>query len=212
MSAISPKPSPRRRDRNCAPVTNDLDLAVGDHVEAVAFVSLANDFDSRGHRARLEGAGERLERRRRERSEQRHRAQERDLHHRNRGVAVDVEQPAPGCEGDEREDRADADEGERHAAEPDEERRQDRADGERPHQEPFEQPEDTREKVGPRDALEQRAPGDVERHPGAARDPEQDERAKRTRQRREPHERDAPDRQREDERDGKPGQPDEVAP
>ena len=100
----------------------------------------------------------------------------------NGGVAVDVEEPAPGCEGDEGEDRADADEGERDAAERDEKRRQERADRKRGHQEPLEQSEDTREQVRPRDALEQRAARDVERHPGTSRNPEQDERAKRARE------------------------------
>ena len=91
MSAISPKAFPPTSGRRDAPVSNDLQLAVGDDVEAVAGLALSNHVDSRQHRDELERTSQGLERRRRQRCEERDRPQQSDLHHRDCRVAVDVE-------------------------------------------------------------------------------------------------------------------------
>jgi hypothetical protein len=124
-------------------------------------------------------------------------------------VAIDLEQPSSGCEGDEREDRADAHERELDTSQRDEERREERPDRERRHQEPLEQSEDAREEIGSRDALQQRAPGDVEGRSSASGDSEQEDRAQGARKRRDPHEREAPDRERQNEWERKPSKPNE---
>src|SRR4029079_1654276 len=101
-------------------------------------VALPIAVDSCWERGRLERTRERLERGRRQRSEEGHRAQERHLDRWHGRVAVDVEQSMPSCAGDERQDRADAQPGKRCTDEPDEQRDEERTHRARAHQEALE--------------------------------------------------------------------------
>ena len=80
MRAISPKPSLGPASFTVASVPGDLQLAGGDGVEAVAGLALADHRGARGDVERLEGAGQALELGRRQRREDRHEAQQLDLH------------------------------------------------------------------------------------------------------------------------------------
>ena len=188
--------------RDDSPVPHDLDLAVGDDVEAVALVALPHDLDAlretgsarvpaRATRSSAEGARRRTastsaaRSRRRARSRGgRCRADRRPAATATSGSIAPTQTKVAGTPKS------------RH-----EERHEQRADGESGHLDAFEQPEDAREQAGPGDALEERAARDVEDRPRAAGSDEQEERSQCSGKPGERHEGDAPDRDREHERE-----------
>ena len=208
-NASSPKPSPRNRRRSSRPSARHVELALRHDVEAVARLALAHHRGPGRHAPLLEPVSQALQLRRAERSEQRQRAQQRDLDHRHGRAAVDLGQRARGQEQRQRQQRTDPRDRPARAGERDERGRQQRANREAGHRETLQHTEDAGEHVRRGGPLQDRAAGDVEQRARRPGDGEQNERACHGRPGREQHERRTPDEHAEHERRQQPAPPHE---
>ena len=153
-------------------VSGDYFLAVRDDVEAVSRLPLADDRRPVGHLDRLEGPGERLQLRRRQRCEERQGPQARHLDDRQDRL-VGGEQVAEDQQHRDRQQHRETDERATGAGQGDEHRRQHRAQCEPGHRRALEQSEDASERLRRGETLEEGSPGDVEHRPTSARQHEQ---------------------------------------
>ena len=150
ISAISPKPSPRRSALHVVTVLGHLQFAGGDGVEAVAGLALADHRRAGCHVDRFEGASQALELGRRQRREDGNEAQQLDLHLRHVRGAVDAAQAPPDDCDDDKEQHGRADERRGSAAEADQGGHEDGPEGEADTHQRLEQGEHLAEHVGRR--------------------------------------------------------------
>ena len=159
-----------------AAFARDVQRSVGDDVVGVARVALSDQHLSRLQVAPLQRHGHRLQRRRWQRPEHPHVAQQADLHDGNRGRCVHRHQPAGAEERHHGQDQRDPDDRTPVAAQDDEDRHQQGADGEGRHGEALELPEDPTQQVRRHRALQQCPARHVEQRPEGAHHGQQERR------------------------------------
>ena len=182
------------------PVRGNVNLTRLDDVEAVAVVSLADDLGSRV-RVDVDQVQRKLvDRRRRERLEERHRPQQRDLLRRARATsasrAVIRRQVRPALT---RQQRAREDERPADADGVDHQRGEDRAEPDGPDEDALDHAENARQHLVGHGALQERQGGDVDDRVPDADDREQDQRDRRLREDADQRDRESPEDQAEPE-------------
>ena len=143
-------------------VDEHLEVSFGNGEVVVALPSLRHDRRPGRSLERLEAPSNPLQSRRRERREQAQRPQQPDLDDRHRGRCIEREEAPADQERQQRKEQAGADDGGRRSPEMHEEGREHRSDGNPCAHQAFEHPEDARQHLGRRRALEERPPGHVE--------------------------------------------------
>ena len=181
----------------------DVQLPVSDEIEAVADVARADHELARLDRNRNEIPRDALLRREREWSEHRNALDETELRA-GRHSLVDLDEPPVGRESQQRQDRADDEEGGTRPQDVHDDRRSDRAERHCAHGEPPEHAEDAREEVVGNRALQERDHGDVLHAVRGADDRQQEDRGTEVRAHSHQHDRQPPEDEREPKDDCEP--------